>query len=169
MGVQNRFGANSGKSFNAAVSSSPDLLPGLQVGGSVFHETLKWTGLQSIDQQIYSGFAVYDRGKVEFLNEAVLMRHTQAGHTTNVPGGYSQFAYRLGTWSPYARFEYLNGNRRDPIAQLVLQHPGLRRQFSGGIRYDFNEFAAFKIQYGRLIQTSVPAANLAIAQLAFTF
>ena len=169
VGVQNRFGASSGKSFNAALSASPDLLPGLQVGASAYHETLKWTGLQSIDQQIYSGYAVYDRGKIEFLNEAVLMRHSQSGRTTTVPGGYSQFAYRLGSWSPYGRFEYLNGNRHDPVAQLVLQHPGLRRQLSGGLRYDFNEFAAFKMQYGRLIQSSVPAANLAIAQLAFTF
>ncbi len=169
VGVQNRVGASSGKSFNIALSTSPDTLPGLQIGGSAYHETLKWTGLQSIDQQIYSGFAVYERGRVEFLNEAVLMRHSQGGRTTTVPGGYSQFAYRLGAWSPYGRVEYINGNRSDPVAQLVLQHPGLRRQFSGGLRFDFNEFAAFKLQYGRLIQTSVPPANLAMAQLAFTF
>ncbi len=167
--VQNRFNVGSGKSVNAAFSSSPDALPGLQIGGSAYHESLKWGGLQPIGQQVYSAYAVYDRGRIEFLNEGVLMQHTQAGRTTTIPGGYTQFAYRLSNWSPYGRFEYLNGNRRDPVAQLILPHLGVRRQASFGIRYDFNEFAALKFQYGRLLQDSLSPVNMATAQLAFTF
>jgi hypothetical protein len=75
----------------------------------------------------------------------------------------------LGLWSPYVRWEYLNANRSDPLARLVLADPGVRRQTSAGLRYDFSDFAALKLQYSRLIQETLAPANLAALQAAFTF
>jgi hypothetical protein len=40
---------------------------------------------------------------------------------------------------------------------------------SVGIRYDFTDYAAFKLQYNRLEQHAAPANNGLDAQIAFTF
>jgi hypothetical protein len=167
--VHNRIDGSSGKAVNLALGAAPDRIPGLHVGASAFRETLSGAGLPPIRQVILAGYLVYDRGPVQFLNEAVWMRHTQSGRTTTIPGGYTQFAYRLGLWSPYVRFEYLNAAKSDPVARLVLPSLGVRRQVRAGIRYDFTPFAALKLQYGRLIQETLAAANLGALQLAFTF
>jgi hypothetical protein len=167
--VHNRIDGSAAKAVNVALSAAPDRFPGLHIGVSAFRETLKDGGLVPIRQQIFAGYLVYDRGRLQLLNEAVWMRHTQAGRTTSIPGGYTQLAYRFEPWSPYLRFEYLRAAKSDPIARLVLPGPGVRRQASAGIRYDFTAFAALKLEYGRLIQETLAAANLAALQVAFTF
>lgn len=167
--VHNRIDSGSGKTVNLALSLAPDKLAGLRLGASAFRGTLEENGLSPVRQQVFSGYAVYDRGRVQSLNEAVWMRDTQAGRTTSIAGGYAQLAVRLGLWSPYVRWEYLNANRSDPLARLVLADPGVRRQTSAGLRYDFSDFAALKLQYSRLIQETLAPANLAALQAAFTF
>jgi len=168
--VQNRINFSGGLSQNFALRSSPDAVPGLHVGLSYFRQRTQWSGVARFQQSIFAGFAVYDRGHVEFLNEVVWMRHAQSsGVTTSIPAGYSQISYRLGNVHPYARFEYLNAGGSDPIARLLLPSPGVREQASGGIRYDFTEFAAIKLQYGRLLQGSLVPVSLFATQVAFTF
>lgn len=168
--VQNRINYNGGKAINFALRTSPDAIPGLHIGASYFRQELQWSGFAPLQQSILAGFAVYDHDRVEFLNEAVWLRHqASSGATTSIPAGYSEFAYRIGVVHPYFRYEYLNGVGSDPIARLTLPSLGLRQQVSGGIRYDFTEFAAIKFQYGRLLQGSLIPVNLFATQAAFTF
>jgi hypothetical protein len=172
--VQNFRNTGGGRSTNFAISASPDALHGIRAGASFYRVVLTPGNLIPIEQRIYAGYLVYRQDRVEFLNEAVWMRHTQdfgSGMTrqTSIPGGYAQFAYRFGPLRPYLRYEYLNPSLSDPIARLVLPSVGLRREFSGGVRYDFDEFAALKFQLGRLSQRYGPSGNIGTVQLAFTF
>lgn len=168
--VQNRVDYTGGKAWNVALTAAPNPLPGAHFGVSFYRQDLHLGSQGTIRQAILAGYAVYDRGPVEFLNEAVWMRHTlPGGRTTSVPAGYSQLAYRFGNIRPYVRFEYLNPSASDPVASRVLSAPGLRRELAAGIRFDLWEFAAFKIQYGRLDERKQTPSNVAAAQLAFTF
>ena len=167
--VLNRIDADSGKAVNVALTAAPGRFPGLHLGVSVYHDQLKLNPLAPLEQTIYAGHAVYDRGRVEFLNEAVWMRNAGTNRVSSIAGGYTQFALRLGLWSPYARGEYLNAPGSDPIARLVLPANGVRKEFSGGLRYDFSPYAALKFQYGRLFQETLASRTVSSAQLAFTF
>lgn len=172
--VQNLLDDNRGKSVNFALSARPDAIPGLRVGTSFFTDRLSPLGGPSIGQKIFAGYAVYVRGRVEFLNEAIWMRHTQnlvktGEKVTAIPGGYSSFSYRVGEFRPWVRYEMLNPSASDPVAQRILMTTGLIRKVSTGIRYDFSDYAAFKVGYDRLIQNLMPTSNTVSAQLSFTF
>lgn len=166
--VQNIQDENNGKSMNLAVFARPDRFRGLQTGFSIYKDRLTPLGLPKISQTILAGYAVYQTPNFEFLNEAVVMRNNLYGRTRVIhsPGFYSQLSREFGKWRPYFRYQYLNVPKSDPIFGDV----GLVYGPSAGIRYDLNEFLAFKLQYdhtelGRL-QSSF---NGLVSQLSFTF
>ncbi len=172
--VQNLLDDNRGKSLNFAISSRPDAIPGLRVGASFLTDRLSPVAAPSISQKILAGYVVYVRGRVEFLNEAIWMRHAQeipklGQRVTAIPGGYSQFSYRFGEFRPWVRVEMLNPSSGDPVAQRILMTTSLIRRVSTGLRYDFSEYAAFKVGFDRLTQNLMPAANVVSGQLSFTF
>jgi len=171
--VQNFADTGTGRAYNFALSATPEALHGMQAGISFYHAILSPVATP-IQQSIYAAHLVYRTGHVEFLNEAVWMRHTQeignrADILTTIPGGYTQFGYRFGPIRPYVRYEYLNPASADPIARLVLTSVGQRRELSGGIRYDIADFAALKFQLGRLSQTNGPSGIIGSFQVAFAF
>lgn len=167
--VQNSFDENRGKSINAGASVAPSILPGLRLGMSLYRDKLTPAGALSVNQQIWAGYAVFDHGRTEFLNEAVWMRHQAGAAHTTIPGWYSQFAYRFGTVKPYLRWEWMNLPGSDPVVRWSNREHGVSQSASGGIRYDFTEFAAFKLQLGREMRPALPARIVAAAQLSFAF
>ena len=72
--VQNFLSDKTGKAFNLAAYIRPQMVPGLQVGGSYYRDHITPTGLPSrVTQNISSLYAVFIESNWEFLNEAVLL------------------------------------------------------------------------------------------------
>jgi hypothetical protein len=164
--VQNVLDENNGKAVNLAVFARPEAVRGFQTGFSLYRDTLHPQGLPRTGQTIYAGHVVYQGLKLESLNEVVVMRHAmQGGGVVHIPAFYSQISAPFGKVRPYFRYEYMNVPRRDPMFGDV----GLRHGPLAGLRFDFSDFAAFKLEYGRILQRQTNAINALRTQVSFTF
>jgi hypothetical protein len=165
--VQNKQDENNGKSVNFALLSRPRAIPGFEAGASIYHDRLYPDSGLNIVQNIFSGHATYQGSHFEFLNEVVILRHAvEFPHRDfTIPAFYSQISRAFGQVRPYVRYEYINVPRDAPLfADVGLLHGPVT-----GIRYDFSEFAAYKLEFFRLLQRDHPAVNGLKAQVSFTF
>lgn len=155
--------------ITAGVFLQPDWLPGLDVGGSFYHDHINPEGSNlHIAQAISSVHAVYNNSRFEFLNEAFLIQHKieETGQTFNTPAFYTLISRKLGAqWRPYFRYQYTNAATGSPVFPDV----GLRHGPSAGIRFDANDYVAIKAQYDRTFRRDLPDFNDALGQLAFRF
>jgi hypothetical protein len=164
--VQNVRDENNGKAVNVAILARPEWARGFQAGFSVYRDRLTPQDSPKIGQTIMAAHAVYQGPKWELLNEALLFRHAlQTGGVIHTPGFYTQAARQFGKVRPYFRYQYLNVPGRDPVFADV----GLLHGPSLGMRYDFSEFAAFKLQYDHMERRRLPGINGLMTQLSFTF
>jgi hypothetical protein len=177
--TQNRQDENTSKSVNGGLYLRPEKLAGLQVGFSVRHDNLTIPG-PAVHETVATAHVVFINNAWEILNEAVLDRHDQIGVAVfNTTGGYSQFSRRFGAFRPYFRYQYFNTPNNDPVYAFAPQndyapasHTGFVGRLNGpsaGVRYDFNEHAAFKFQYDRFSLRNLPSENGLTSQIAFTF
>ena len=142
--VQNYVDENGHKAFNVALFARPDALPGLQTGFSVYRDVLSVPGSPRVTETITDVYAVLARPRFEWLNEALMIRHTPAGgHDYVTPAFYSQISQRFGIYRPYFRYQYINASSNEPVFPQV----GLRTGPSLGIRFDATESVALKLQY----------------------
>jgi hypothetical protein len=164
--VQNFLSDRNHKAFNLAFYSRPDWAPGLQVGGSWYHDRLVPAGIPHVTQDIESAYVVYLTPRLEFMNEAVLLtnRLDGTGKPFHTPLMYTQIAKRFGKYTPYFRYQYVNSPGGDPVNVYTDRYQGP----SLGLRFDFAEFASFKLQYNRLDQRAA-ASNSLDSQIGFTF
>jgi hypothetical protein len=173
--AQNAQDANNGKSFNVALFSRPSALPDVELGFSLYHDYVTFSDNINHGELIATVHATYLNSKYEFLNEAMLVRHT--GSSTGTPGAfhtpafYTQFSRAFGKYRPYFRYQYINAGDGEPIYGDPTDGPivGRRQAPSVGIRYDFNEHAAFKLQYNRMTIRGEGSGNELDSQFAFTF
>jgi len=160
---------NNGNHINLGLFVRPEVLPGLQVGGSFYHDKIGDSSLPSsarIGQTIVNAHVVYVAHGFEILNEGFLIRHTlQNGLVLNMPAFYSQFSKRLGRVRPFFRYQYVNTNNQSTIFDDV----GLRYGPSFGARYDFTENIAFKAQLDHTVREDLPDLNGLQLQVAFAF
>ncbi len=165
--VQNFYSDRNHKAFNLAAYIAPQWLSGLQVGGSYYRDRITPPGVTPADQTIASLYAVYVTPTWEFMNEGVLLsnRIENGGRTFNTPLTYTQLSRKFGAWRPYFRYQYVNSPANDPINIYTGRYMGP----SVGLRWDFSDYAAFKLQYNRLDQRNTKPGNGLDAQLAFTF
>ncbi|HEY3840988.1 MAG TPA: hypothetical protein VGL72_30670 [Bryobacteraceae bacterium] len=165
--VQNFYSDRGYKATNFAAYVKPEWLHGLQIGGSYYHDHIEPRGVPHVAQNVYSAYAVYNTPSWEILNEAVLLENhlLTTPVTYKSPMAYSQISRGFGIYRPYFRYQYVNSRGGDPVN--ILQ--GLYYGPSVGIRIDYSEYAAFKLQYNRLFKGNLPAANGLNAQVAFTF
>ncbi len=165
--VQNFYTDRNGKAVNLAGYIKPELLPGAQIGGSWYHDGLAPTGLPEIRENIESAYIVYFNSSWEFLNEGVLLSNHVMGMPAafRSPMAYSQLAHKFGIYKPYFRYQYVRDNPADPVNILRGTYYGP----SPGLRVDFSEYAAFKLQFNHLYQSNQSSANGLDAQIAFTF
>jgi hypothetical protein len=160
---------NNGNHINVGLFARPGSLPGLQIGGSIYHDQISdFTRGPSVrlGQTIVNGHIVYIRHGIEFLNEGFLIRHVYEQSLTvfNMPAFYSQISRQFGHIRPFFRYQYINANPGS-----LFEDVGLRRGPSFGARYDFNEFVAFKAQLDHTLRKDQPDLNGLHFQLAFTF
>jgi hypothetical protein len=159
---------NDRKAVNLALLLRPDSVSGLQVGVSGYFDRLepREAPTPSISQTILAVHAVFQNSKVEWLSEALVLRHAPRGRaTTNTPGFYAQAARKIGRWRPYLRYQYVSA----PAGDLVISQLGRQHGPSLGVRYDLGDFAALKAQYDRLNVRGRDARDTFTVQAAFTF
>lgn len=111
----------------------------------------------------------------ELLNEGMLVRHlrssTGAPGVFHTPAFYTQLSRKFRSYRPYFRYEYINAGDGEPIYGDPTDGPvvGRRNGPSVGMRWDFSEHAAGKLQYDRLDIRGQGAANGIGTQVAFSF
>ena len=173
--AQNNTDTNNGKSFNVAMFAQPGWIAGLQTGFSIYHDYLTFSDNINHPELICTVHLVYVSSNYELLNEGMLVRHT--GSSTGVAGVfhtsafYTQLSRKLRSYRPYFRYEYINAANDEPIYGDPSDGAvvGRRNGPSLGLRWDFSEHAAGKLQYDRLDIRGEGAASGISSQFAFTF
>ena len=165
--VQNVIDEQNHKAYNLALFARPERVRGLQVGFSSYHDVLDPLNSPRIKESILAAHAVFVRPSFEWLNEALVVRHTPIGpfRTFNTPGFYSQVSKQFGSWRPYFRYQYVNGSNTEPVFPDV----GLRHGPSVGLRYDASESVAVKLEYDYTALRGQSAINALALQVGFTF
>jgi len=170
--AQNNSDGNNAKAVNFGLSTRPEQVPGLVVGFSFRHDKLSDVNNLGVSEIIPVIYAVYANSTYEWLNEGMLVRHAlPAGARYRTPGFYSQFSRRFGPYRPYFRYSYVNAPANDPIYGNPAEFPVVGRINGStvGLRYDFTEHSAFKLQYDREDSRGAAPTNGGAAQFAFTF
>ena len=161
---------NNGNHVNFGLFVRPDVLPGLQIGSSFYHDKISdpERGLPArLGQTIVNAHVVYNDKKVEFLNEGFLIRHVRetTGEVHNTSSFYTQISRQfLHALRPYFRYQYINASSQSVFDDVLLRHGP-----SVGVRYDFNAGLALKVQFDHTNRKGQDALNGLQTQLAFTF
>jgi hypothetical protein len=164
--VQSYVDENAHKAFNVALFARPDTIRGLQVGFSAYRDVLQPGVALHIGETILAAHAVYIDSNFEWLNEALVIRHTpQGGRVFDTPGWYTQISKRFGSYRPYFRYQYMNAADSEPLFPDI----GLRAGPSLGVRYDPTDFVALKLQYDYTAVRANPAISGLALQAGFTF
>jgi hypothetical protein len=178
--IQNFADENSGKAVNFALYAKPDWLPGLEFGGSVYHDTLHPMDIAAVHQLNVAAHVVYVGSKFHWLNEAAVVRHSLNGGSQVFRSltSYSEISRSFHSTTPYFRFDYQNVPTTDPIFGVLACQPGAQCNLgrssgpSLGINRRLADYVTLKLQYGRLIQRYTPLARSANdfqVQLAIAF
>jgi hypothetical protein len=170
-GIRTGLDITDHSAFNVAITARPRALPGFQTGFSYYRDQFSPFEGTSINRTVWTGHAVYQAKRIEFLNEVVLARFARPDFGWgNAQGFYSQLAYRIGSsWTPYVRFEDLNSYGRGAAADAVRQYVPWRTILVSGLRYDISEAVALKFELGRANYLGQPAWVQAAMQVAFRF
>lgn len=165
--IQNFVDDNNGKAVNLQVYMRPEKLRGFQAGFSVYRSTMHPEGIPSVGQTIMTGHVVYEGSKLQWLNEASMLRHTlQNGpETFRSTTGYTQLSWRFGKARPYFRYDYQNIPSGDPIFGTLGRTNGP----SLGIMQRMSNYVVLKLQVGRLYVTDKGSSNAVQSQVAFAF
>ena len=160
---------NNGNNINFGLFARPESIPGLQVGGSVYHDQIsqfeKGPNVR-LGQTLVNAHVVYNTRNVEFLSEAFLLRHAyeQNGLVYNMPAFYTQLSRKFGHTRPYFRYQYVNANPNSIFEDVSLRHGP-----SFGARYDFNNNVGLKAQVDHTERKNQPDLNGLQMQLVFAF
>lgn len=160
---------NNGNETTVGLFLKPESLPGLDLGGSFYHDRLNPDSNNlHIGQSVVSAHAVYVTPRFEFLNEGFLIQHkvSETGQTFNTPAFYSLISHQFGgKWRPYFRYQYVNASPVEPLFFDV----SLRHGPSAGLRYELNDYIALKAQIDHTIRRGQASFNDLQAQMAFRF
>jgi hypothetical protein len=98
--VQNFLSDRNAKATNVAAYIRPERVPGLQIGGSWYHDRFYPTREAGVTQNIESAYMVYLSPNSEFLNEAVMLSNNQDGTVEpfRSPMSYVQAARKFGIY-----------------------------------------------------------------------
>jgi hypothetical protein len=176
---QNNQDANNSKSINGGLFIRPADLVGSQFGFSLRHDNLTVPG-SAVGETIATAHAVLNNGVWEILNEGVLVRHVEAtGPVFSTSAFYTQLSRSFKDFRPYFRYQYFNAPSNDPVYAYagpnefvpynVTTFVGRLNGPSIGLRYNFTENSAFKVQYDRYALRGLPTQNGVTTQVAFSF
>jgi hypothetical protein len=177
--AQNNQDGNNSKSINGGLFIRPEKFSGLQLGFSVRYDNLTIPG-PPVHETIVTAHAVFINSNWEILNEAAFVRHSEEEvELADTSAFYTQVSRRFGAFRPFFRYQYFNAPSDDPVyiygsrnqlAPLnVTDFIGRVNGPSLGLRYDFTEHSAFKVQYDRFSLRGLDSENGLTTQVAFTF
>jgi len=141
---------NGSRAIVASASLQPSAVLGARLGMSVYVDDVPVESGAAADERIFSAHAVWDRGAVDIIGEYLRVRHqpSGAGPASSSDAAFIHAGVRLpGRWNvltPYARWERMN------IADDDVVFTGLLSDYDaivGGVRYDFSDLAALKMEY----------------------
>jgi len=144
---------------------------GLQIGGSVYRDSINSISAPAAREWIQSAHIVWHKESPEFIAEFANVTHkpVAGGTPSHSQAFYSQVAYRLPwfgkLWKPYYRYELIHVPRSDAIFRAVPTFSGS----TSGVRYDFSPLAAFKLEYRYYTRRDLPSIRGIFAQTSFTF
>jgi hypothetical protein len=175
--VQNFVDENNHKAVDVNVFARPEAVPGLRVGFSAYRDLLEPPNSPRVGETILDTYVVLVRSKWEWLNEGMLIQHTPQGlsHVFNTSGFYSQISRGFGSFRPYFRYQYVNAPNNEPIFFPVYDvSVGLQYGPTVGVRYDFTESVAAKLEYEynslrRVQGITQPSISQLGMQLTFAF
>jgi hypothetical protein len=160
---------NDFKAFNLALFAKPEWLPGLQFGGSAYHDTLTTPGVPRTDQLILSGYEAYKTSLFEWLTEGVFIRQAPVGGPAHwTTAGYTQVSRKFGKFRPYARLEFRNSPSSDPLLAYLGQNVSVWGP-SIGVRWDFTQMMALKVEYEHTEQRGASALDQLTFQWSFRY
>ncbi len=165
--IQNFVDENNSKAVNVAMYARPDFWSGFQAGFSLYRDTLHPMDGPTVGQTIYTGHIVYVGGKLEWLNEASLLRHAveSSDQVSRTLTSYTQLSWAFGRFRPYFRYDYQNIPQTDPVFGALGRENGP----TIGVARHISTFLVLKLQYGRLSERQIATANDLNAQLAVAF
>jgi len=175
---------NNGNHISVGLFLHPDRVPGLQIGGSVYHDQISdlvspanpstttisvpvYPPSTRFNQTIVNAHVVYTSKGIECLNEGFLIRHAFIGSSGvfHTPAFYSQISKKFGPIRPFVRFQYVNASAKN----LIYDDVGLRFGPSFGARYDLTDSIAFKAQLDHTVRRGLPDLNGLHLQLSGAF
>lgn len=160
---------NRNRAWLARLYARPAATPGLEFGGSVYHDLVP-NGGPGVPELIASAYVALTSETPEIIAEFADVRHhdptTLADYHSKA--GYVQVAYRVPQaprWKPYLRVEKVAADVGEPV------FGGLdTRIASAGVRCELSDQAALKAEYrwSRRLGDPRPVSALYL-QTAFTF
>jgi hypothetical protein len=142
---------NSDKAWMVQINAKPTQYYGLNMGLGFYNDEVPLENGTDVKENTVSAYAAWTKESPELLFEYLHSSHELLNDSSvsgDVDAWYAQFAYRLpgkrSQWKPYARLERTRVDDSDPM----LGTEGL--DYDGGIigvRWDFNSYAAIKIEY----------------------
>ncbi len=168
--VQDRNGA---KAVSLWLGLSPKAIPGLQLGGTAYFDTVPpgpdgTARRAELQERILGGFLVFRNPRLEVLAEAFSIRHEDES-TSDVwttTGLYAQAAFTAGRLKPYYRFDYVDRSPGDPFFRPFI--PGGEKH-TVGLRVDPWSRLAVKLELAHNRVETGPTFGAGFVQLAFTF
>lgn len=142
---------NGDKAWMLQLNSRPTKIFGLNVGVGFYSDEVTLEASPNVDENTISAFAAWTKESPEVIFEYMHSKHelvTDPGASGEVDAWYGQVAYRLSgkhdQWKPYARVEKTDVDASDPL----LGTEGLNYDAGIlGVRWDFNPYAAIKVEY----------------------
>jgi hypothetical protein len=166
---QGSIDENNGNFVNIGLFARPESIPGLQIGGSIYHDRIsdfsKGPDVR-LGQMIVNAHVVYIQHGIEFLSEGFLIRHVyeHSSLVYNTPAFYAQISKEFHRIRPYVRYQYINADEGGILDDLDLRYGP-----SFGVRYDFTDSIAFKTQFDHTVRKGEPDLDDLHMQLVFKF
>lgn len=151
-GVQSGSDTDTGKATNIGLVFKPAKLPGLQIGTSVYRDTLRPGNGPEWNEKIFAFHAVYQRGRFQILNEAVHLRHQRLADGLSAPGSEAL----SGKFAPLSSSD---------LKATAFQSAGPRSSMSG-FYSQFGYRIGKIVPFTRLDWLNAPGAN-PVARAAF--
>lgn len=162
---------NGEKAWMVQVRAAPVRYRGLSFGLGFYNDEISPSDRPDIRESTFSAYVAWSHESPEIIVEYLHSNHEQVNDSSiegDVDAWYAQFAYRLGgdrsAWKPYVRIERNDIDDTDPL----LFDQGL--DYEGGIlgvRWDFNPYAALKVEYRNEEFANLGRENNFRLQLAF--
>ena len=167
--VANTIDVNTAKAFNFALVARPEDVPGLQFGAGVYRDMLRPDRQRHTQETILHGHAVFKDAAWEFIAEAYRIRHaTDRGPSTDSTAWFAQLSRQFGPLRPFVRYSLTDIPVRD-LPYSLVGLTGTRHTTSAGLRWDFTDYAAYKIQIDQKTADGAPATGGITLQVALTF